>query len=172
MTAKATDSVGNTNTATNGFTYNTTVPSVTVTYPVNATTYGPNWSGTLTGTSASNAGSGTSISSVALTIENTTTQLLERHHVPGQLTSVNASGTTGWSYSLAASALTNGNAYSVTAKATDSVGNTNTGHQYLHLLDGRPHGRHHLPGGVDQLRGDGHEEQRLRLHVPQAPPAA
>ena len=127
VTAKATDSVGNTNTATNGFTYNTTVPSVTVAYPVNATTYGPNWSGTLSGTSASNAGSGTSISSVALTIENTTTtKYWNGSAFVSGVTTVTPTGTTGWSYSLAVSALTNANAYSVTAKATDSAGNTNT----------------------------------------------
>ena len=46
MIAKATDSVGNVGTSsTTTFTYNTSAPTVAVTYPVSGTTHGANWNG-------------------------------------------------------------------------------------------------------------------------------
>ena len=98
----------------------TVTPTVAVIYPVNGSTYGTNWSGVITGSAS--AKGGTTISSVKVAIENTTTgkwwngisfsttiQLFEA-----------ATGTTSWSFALPAGDLVSGDAYSVTAQATDS----------------------------------------------------
>jgi phenylpyruvate tautomerase PptA (4-oxalocrotonate tautomerase family) len=72
VTAQATDGAGNlTTTSATTFTYNSSTPTVAVTYPVNGTTYGANWTGTITGTASSNSGS--SLSSTVVAVENTTT---------------------------------------------------------------------------------------------------
>jgi hypothetical protein len=53
VVAQATDSAGNIGTSsTVTFTYNTTPPLVTITYPVNGTSYGTNWGGAITGTAS------------------------------------------------------------------------------------------------------------------------
>ena len=125
VTAKATDSAGNTNTDINTFTYSTTAPSVAVSYPVSGTTYGTNWSGTLTGSSS--AANGATVSSVALTVEDTTNSTYWNGTTfQGTSTTVTPTGTTSWSDALAASALVSGNSYSVSATATDSATNTGT----------------------------------------------
>jgi hypothetical protein len=126
VTAQATDNLGNTGTsATVTFTYSTPPPTVAITYPVNNTTYGTNWTGKITGTASSNSGPTTSISAVSVAVENTTTGKWWNgtSFTPGSQSFVAASGTTGWSLVLAASNLKSGDAYSVIAQATDSVGN-------------------------------------------------
>jgi hypothetical protein len=130
--AEATDSLGNLGTSTAvSFTYslhNTTPPSVTVTYPVNNATYGTNWTGSITGTASSNSGAGTTITSVSVAIENTTTNKWWSGGSFGASTQsfVPASGTTSWSLGLVASNLASGDTYSVIAEATDSLGNVAT----------------------------------------------
>jgi large repetitive protein len=124
VVAEATDTAGNVGvSATSTFSYNTTAPTATVGYPVAATTYGANWAGAITGTATFPEGAG----SVAVAIENTTTA----HWWNGTnfttattQTFVAAAGTTSWSYAIAASKFTTGNAYTVVAKATDAIGNT------------------------------------------------
>jgi hypothetical protein len=126
VTAQATDNLGNTGTsATAAFTYSTPPPTVAITYPVNNTTYGTNWTGKITGTASSNSGPTTSITAVSVAVENTTTGKWWNgtSFTPGSQRFVAASGTTGWSLVLAASNLKSGDAYSVIAQATDSVGN-------------------------------------------------
>ena len=55
VTVKTIDSGGNTTTsAASTFVYNTTAPTVSITYPVSGTTYGTNWTGTITGTATAN----------------------------------------------------------------------------------------------------------------------
>jgi ribosomal protein S12 methylthiotransferase accessory factor YcaO len=127
--AEATDSLGNPGTSpTVRFIYNSSPPTVAITYPVNNTTYGTNWTGTITGTASSNSGPGTSITGVAVAVENTTTSQWWNgtSFSASSQSFVTASGTTGWSLALAASSLTSGDAYSVIAQATDSVGNVGT----------------------------------------------
>jgi hypothetical protein len=107
------------------FTYSTPPPTVAITYPVNNTTYGTNWTGKITGTASSNSGPTTSITAVSVAVENTTTGKWWNgtSFRPGSQRFVAASGTTGWSLVLTASNLKSGDAYSVIAQATDSVGN-------------------------------------------------
>ena len=111
------------------FTLVTVVPTVNVTYPVNGTTYGgggATWTGTITGTASSNS-AGT-ISSTAVAIEDTSTGKWwngTTFSVTSQ-TFVPASGTTSWTYALAASKLSAFNNYSVTGEATDSLNNVGT----------------------------------------------
>jgi hypothetical protein len=102
-----------------------------VAYPANNTTYGADWSGAITGTASSNSGAGTSILSVAVAVEDTTTGLWW----DGSSSSFDLSSQTfaaatyaggSWSYGLAAAKLTSGHNYAVVAQATDSVGNTGT----------------------------------------------
>ena len=129
VVAQATDSAGNVGTSTaNTFTYSTAAPSAAVTYPVNATTYGTNWSGTITGSASSNAGPGTSISSVGVALENTTTSKWWNGSSFGGSSAdyVAATGTTSWSLSFAGSNLVSSDSYSVVAQATDSAGNVGT----------------------------------------------
>ncbi len=130
--AQATDSLGNIGTSSvvsfNYSLHNTTPPSVTITYPVNNTTYGTNWAGTITGTASSNSGAGTTISGVSVAIKNTTTDKWWNGTSFGASAQsfVPASGTATWSLALAASNLVSGDAYVVIAEAIDSLGNVGT----------------------------------------------
>jgi len=129
VTVEATDSYGNLGTSpTVTFTYNTALPSVTITYPANTTAYGSNWAGSISGTAASNARAGTSITGVSVAVENTTTgKWWNGTSFSGASQSLQtATGTTSWSLPLGGSSLTSGDAYSVIAEATDSAGNTGT----------------------------------------------
>lgn len=124
VVAEATDTAGNVGTsAADAFTYNSTPPSAAVTYPVNNTSYGSNWSGTISGTASFPNGAG----SVSIAIENTTTA----HWWNGtnftsatSQTFVAATGTTSWTYAIAATKFVAGDSYTVIAKATDAIGNT------------------------------------------------
>jgi len=103
-------------------------PTVAITYPVNNSTYGSNWTGSITGTASSNSGSGTSITAVSVAIEDTATGQWwngTSFSATAQ-TFVTASGTTNWSLALAGSSLSTGDAYSVVAQATDSLGYVGT----------------------------------------------
>ena len=133
VVAQATDSAGNVGTSSPvSFTYcNQTTkvpPTVTITYPVNGTTYGVNWTGTITGAASSNAGAGTTITSVSVAIEDTTTKQWwgGSSFNEGSRTFVGVSGNTTWYLGFAASSLTSGNSYAVIAEATDSAGNVGT----------------------------------------------
>jgi len=127
VAAEATDSLGNTGTSsTVTFTYNATPPTVTITYPVNNTIYGTNWTGTIKGTASSNSGS--SLSGTKVAIENTKTGKWWNgsSFSASSQTFVVASGTTSWSLALAGTNLTSGVTYTVTGQATDGLGNVGT----------------------------------------------
>ena len=129
VVAQATDSAGNLGTSpTVTFTdsVQTSAPTVTVTYPVDGTTYGSDWTGTVTGTAA--AGAGTAINTTAVAMEDTATGQWwngTSFAAPGQ-TFVPVSGTTTWMIGLGTDTLTSGDTYSVTAQATDSDSNVGT----------------------------------------------
>jgi hypothetical protein len=129
VVAKATDSLGNIGTSCAfTFTFDTAVPTVSITYPATNASYGTNWTGTITGKASSNAGTGTSVASVAVAIENTTTSTWwngSSFGASGQ-TFVTVTGTTSWLLALGRATLTSGDSYTVVAKATDSLGNTAT----------------------------------------------
>ncbi len=128
VVGEATDSAGNTGTNTAvTFTYSTTAPTVTMSYPVSGTTYGTNLTGDLAGTAS--GAHGASISSVVLTIENTTNSTYWNGTSFTSTSTVNSTySSPNWAYSSSAlnSALISGDHYSVTALATDSASNTNT----------------------------------------------
>jgi hypothetical protein len=127
--AEVTDSYGNTGTSTTvSFAYNTSPPTVSITYPVNAATYGGNWKGSITGAASSNAGTGTSITGVSVAVENTKTNKWWNGSAFGVSSqSYNAaSGTTAWNFPFAVGNLTSGVSYKVVAQATDSAGNIGT----------------------------------------------
>ena len=50
-------------------------PTVSVTYPVDGTTYGADWTGTITGTASPNSGPGATITGTRVAIEDTSTKL-------------------------------------------------------------------------------------------------
>ena len=125
ITANITDSANNTASSTaSTFTYDTTAPTSAVTYPTNASTLGTNYTGTLTGTAS--AKSPYTVSSVSLTIKDTTNSTYW-NGTTWNSTSTNtvpATGTTSWSYALANSNFTTTHSYSITANITDSANNT------------------------------------------------
>ncbi len=129
VTAEAIDSYGNVGTSSPvSFSYATPPPTVTIAYPVNKTAYGTNWTGSITGTASTNSGPTTNITGVSVAVENTTTSkwLAGTSFSGGSQSFQTASGTTSWSFAVSAKYLVSGDAYSVIAKATDSVGNTGT----------------------------------------------
>ena len=129
VVAVGTDNVMNTDTTPSGsipVTVSNFAPSVAVTYPT-STTYAGNWSGTITGSASSNDGPGTTITSTAVQIEDTTTsQYWNGSGWQSGAVFNAASGGTSWSYGLSAANLTSGHSYSVTGRAVDSVGNSGT----------------------------------------------
>jgi hypothetical protein len=129
--AKASDSVGNTGlSSVVTFTYNSSPPTVSIAYPVTGTTYGlTTWTGTITGTAASNAGAGTTITGVSVAIENTTTKLWwngTSFSATSQTFVAVSGSTTSWSLALATKYLASSDNYTVIAEATDSLGNIGT----------------------------------------------
>jgi hypothetical protein len=95
---------------------------------VSGTTYGADWTGTITGTASSNSGAGTTIKTTAVAIEDTTSKLwwTGTSFSDTSQTFVVASGTTSWSLALPVGKLTSANTYTIMVKATDSLGNTGT----------------------------------------------
>ena len=139
VVAQATDSAGNVGTSsTVAFTYGTTTttttttattpPTVGVTYPVDNTTYGADWTGTITGTASSNSGASTTIASTQVAIEDTTADKWwsGTSFSASTQTFVPATDTTTWMLGFGADNLTPGDSYSVVAEATDSASNVGT----------------------------------------------
>ena len=125
VVGQATDGAGNVGSSPAvTFTYNTSPPTVAVTYPVTTSIYGANWTGAITGTASSNSASALASASVAL--EDTTAGKWWNgsSFTPTVQTFVPVtSGTTSWSLTMAGSKLTSGHAYSVVGQATDGAGN-------------------------------------------------
>jgi hypothetical protein len=130
VVAQATDTAGNVGTSsTTTFTYNTSPPTVTVSYPVTSTTYGTNWTGAITGTANATATGATITSGDQVAVKNTTTGLWwggSSFNQSSQTYVAVTSGTTSWSLTFGAGNLVSGDSYSVVAKATDSYGNVGT----------------------------------------------
>ncbi len=131
VVAQATDSAENVGTSsTVSFTYTipTAPPTVVVTYPVDATTYGPNWTGTIAGTASPNSGPGSTITSTEVAVEDTTTKQWwsGSSFSASTQTFVAASGNTTWMLAMPANDLTSGATYKVVAEATDSLGSVGT----------------------------------------------
>ena len=156
--AQATDSAGNVGTSSPvAFTYcNRTTkapPTVTITYPVNGTTYGINWTGTITGTASSNSGPGRPSRPQSVAIEDTTTNKWWNNTSFGNSSPDIRSGQrhidlvpTPWEPHLS------GNSYAVMAQATDSAGNIGTSSTVSFTYDVTPDGHDHLPVQLQDLR--------------------
>ena len=104
-----------------------TTMEVNVTYPVDSTTYGSNWTGTLTGTASAATGTTISSSGVKVSVQQgsgssscwTGSGANFTAACPNYVTASYASPN--WSLGLPASDLTSGDTYHVTAQATDSL---------------------------------------------------
>ncbi len=106
-----------------------TTPTVTISYPVNNTTYGSDWGGAITGTVSDALGSVTGVgvslqqgsgSTSCWTGSGNTYTASCPNYLPV------TTGTTTWSLTLPTTDLTSGDSYNVTAQAQDSVGNVFT----------------------------------------------
>jgi hypothetical protein len=128
--AEATDSAGNVGTSSPvKFTYGAAAmidPTVSVTYPVDGTSYGTDWTGTITGTASS--GASTTDASTQVAIEDTTADQWwsGTSFSASTQTFVPVSGTTTWLLGLGSGNLTAGDSYSVIAEATDNTGDVGT----------------------------------------------
>jgi phenylpyruvate tautomerase PptA (4-oxalocrotonate tautomerase family) len=129
VTAEAADSLGNLGvSATVTFTYclKTGPPKVAISYPVGGAIYGSDWTGSITGTAA--AGTGATVTSVSVAIENTKTSRWWNGSSFGASGKrfVTATGTTTWMLGLPSTDLSSGVTYKVVAEATDSLADTGT----------------------------------------------
>ena len=133
LTDKVTDSGPNTSTtAARTFGYQTTVPAAAISFPVTGSVYSatsPSLWNAIAGTASATSPATLTGSPNALTIKDTTAS--PNTYWTGTawsntVTTVAATGTTSWSYTLDSSNLTSGHSYSVTDKVTDSATNTTT----------------------------------------------
>ncbi len=119
-----TDAVGNTGAAgTLTFTNDSTAPTHAFTSPAAAGNYNAaGWSGSITG-SASDGGA--DLLRVDVAIQQGSGNYYDGNSFAnGSLTWLTATGTTSWSYAIAAAKLTSGNVYTISLRAIDNVGNT------------------------------------------------
>ncbi len=103
-----------------------TGPLVNITYPVTGSTYGADWAGAITGTAD---GDTNPIVGVSVAILDTTTNLWwggSSFDEASQTFVPVTSGSASWSLTFQSDALTNGDDYSATAQATDSIGSVGT----------------------------------------------
>lgn len=134
----ATDAVGNSSSSTpSNFTYNTTAPTVNIQGPINGTTYGNNWGGSVHGTTQAN-GTLNVLSNKVVIQDTTTNQYWNGSSWVSSYTQLSATGTTTWSYALSASKLTTGHNYSTVVSATDSGQNTGTSSTVTFSYDSVP----------------------------------
>ena len=127
-----------------------TTATVSVTYPVDGTTYGADWTAMITGTASPGAGATvTSTRWPSRTPPPTSGGTASSFNAASQ-TFVPANGTTTWCLPFAARNLTSGDSYSVIAEATDSAGNVGTSSTvaftYGTAAHDSPDGGRHLPG--------------------------
>ncbi len=128
LTAIATDSSTNTAPSSpDGFTYDTTSPTSLTAYPVDGTTYGTNWSGVISGTSA--ATTPYAVSSVSVTIHDTTNNTYWNGTTwdSNSADLLPATGTNSWLYNIAKSSLTNTHSYTITTQIVDNASNSGAG---------------------------------------------
>ncbi len=126
VVGQATDKAGNVGTSsTVTFTYDSSPPTVTVSYPAD-TTYGSDWSGSVTGSASTNSGS--ALTGVTVAIKDTTASTWWGGSSFNQSTAtfVTASGASSWTLSLTGGDLTSGHSYTVVAKARDGLDNVGT----------------------------------------------
>jgi hypothetical protein len=106
--------------------------AVSVTYPVNNSAYGANWTGTLSGTASAATGTTISASGVKVSVQQGTgasscwtgSGANFTASCPNYVAASYGSGN--WTLGLPSGDLTSGNAYKVTVQATDSLGVSTT----------------------------------------------
>jgi hypothetical protein len=138
LVAEATDSAGNTGTSsTLTFTYDIT-PTVSVSYPVDGTAYGVDWTAMITGTAP--PGAGATVASTEVAVEDTTAKLWWNGSSFSDPTQsfVTVTGTTTWYLPFGPGNLTSGDSYSLIAQTTDSAGNTGTSSTVTFTYDTTP----------------------------------
>ncbi|HTZ04691.1 MAG TPA: SwmB domain-containing protein, partial [Gaiellaceae bacterium] len=119
------DAAGNTATTTLTFVDDSAAPTAAVTFPTAAAYNAAGWNGALTGTS-SDGGAG--VQTVKVSIQDTTVGGSSCWNGSSFTAAcpnyVTATGTTSWSYSLAAGNLTDGHSYTATVQTIDALTNT------------------------------------------------
>ena len=124
VAVRATDQASNpSSTATNTFKYDTAAPTAAFTFPAAAGAYnvaGWNATGAITGTATDNGGAG--ISAIKVAIQDGSGNYYDgTGFTSASIVYLTATGTTGWSYAIAASKLTDGHTYNVTVETIDSA---------------------------------------------------
>ena len=120
------DVAGNPSTTASFTLHNDTVaPTGTVGFPTAAVYDAAGWTGSLTGT-ASDADAGVNAIKIAIHDNTANTDYNGTSFGAGGQQYLTATGTTGWTYALAAAKLTDGDSYTITVETIDNVGNTNT----------------------------------------------
>ena len=117
------DGVGNSPAATTlTFTDDSTAPSRAFTSPAAGGSYNTaGWGGSITGTASDG---GADMLRVEIAVQQGSGNYYDgSSFANGSLTWLTATGTTSWSYALAAAKLTSGNVYTVSLRAIDNVGN-------------------------------------------------
>jgi hypothetical protein len=127
------DTAGNQgNDTSNQVLFDTTLPTVAVTYPVAGTTYtnvtgqSNTWNGTIRGTASDVA---STLSNVVVAVEDTTTGMWwdgTKFDLANPQNAPTSGSLSSWTYPLPAAALTDGDQYEVWAKAIDAASLTNT----------------------------------------------
>ncbi len=122
----ASDAAGNPSTTTSFTIHNDTVaPTASIGFPSTSVYNATSWTGTVTGT-ASDADAGVHAVMVAIHDNTTNTDYDGTSFGNGGQQYLTATGTTSWTYPLAATKLTDGDNYTITLETTDNVGNTDT----------------------------------------------
>ncbi len=119
-----TDGAGNQSSTTSFTLQNDTLaPTATVAFPSAAVYDTAGWTGTLSGT-ASDSGAGVNTVEVAIHDNTANTDYNGTSFGSGGQQYLTTTGTTAWSYALAATKLTDGHSYTVTVETIDNLGNT------------------------------------------------
>ncbi len=107
------------------FTNDSSAPASLYTFPAAGGNYNTGgWSGSITGT-ASDGGSG--LATVQVAIQQGAGNYYDGSSFANAgITWLSATGTSSWSYAIAAAKLTSGNTYTISVRATDNVGNIET----------------------------------------------
>ena len=120
------DAAGNPSTTASFTLHNDSVaPTATVGFPTASVYNSAGWTGTLTGT-ASDADAGVGTVKIAIHDNTANTDYDGSSFGAGGQQYLTATGTTSWSYALAAAKLTDGHNYTITVETIDNVGNTDT----------------------------------------------
>ena len=117
--------------ASQAFTYDTSAPTASFTFPTNNTHYNSTgWAGSITGSAADTS---SSVATIKLSIQKDggANSCWDGTNAAGHFTAacpnyVTATGTTSWSATLGTGAFVNGSSYAITVETIDDATNANT----------------------------------------------